>query len=267
MNSFGNQVAVRVEGIPLVTAISPEAATTRLYEQALSYRCGSKVLVRHVVDLGGSLGDRLADLPASFYREFEDKCFRDVTADREDPDLPVMSARSPVDLSPSVLGSSTHDYLYEAGVPVLTIGPGVPLPEQPIRFQSIVYATDYSAEAARACVSAFPFAQDFGAQVYVCHVLPDPVGDCGLDEEALSTKFTNALRNLVPDVPPEWADPDCVLDNRYAAEGILTVAQRVKASLIVFGTRRARHFFDDSTARLAFQIISGSTCPVLSIQG
>ena len=25
MNSFGNQVAVRVEGIPLVTAISPEA--------------------------------------------------------------------------------------------------------------------------------------------------------------------------------------------------------------------------------------------------
>ena len=48
----------------------------------------------------------------------------------------------------------------------------MPPPKQPINFQRIVYATDFSPEAAKACVFALSFAQDFGAHLYLCHVLP-----------------------------------------------------------------------------------------------
>jgi nucleotide-binding universal stress UspA family protein len=140
-------------------------------------------------------------------------------------------------------------------------------PEHPIGFQSIVYATDYSPEAAKACVSALPLAQHFGAQVYVCHVLPDPEDDCDLSEQDLNDQFVGALRDLVSEVSPEWADLDCVLDYEFAADGILLIAQRVKANLIVLGTRRTPRCSNSFGTGLGFQVISGSSCPVLSIQG
>ena len=45
--------------------------------------------------------------------------------------------------------------------------------KQPVSFQRIVYATDFSPEAAKACVFALSFAHYFGAHLYLCHVLPD----------------------------------------------------------------------------------------------
>jgi nucleotide-binding universal stress UspA family protein len=279
MNDFVNQVAVRVETIPLASVLPLDTDIMKLYMQALAYRYQSELLLLHVVDLGATSGVPDAHLPVKIYRVFEEKCLQDFTGDREktlpatkphenepDSDLLVIGTRGPEDLSRMVLGSTAQEFLHEAGIPVLTIGPSVPRPEQPLRFQSIVCATDYSPEAAKACVSALSFVQNLGAQVYVCQVLPDSDGECDLAEEDLNNRFIGALQALVPEVPPEWADPECVLDYKYAADGILSVAQRVKASLIVLGTRRALRR-NDSTTGLTFEVISGSPCPVLTIQG
>jgi nucleotide-binding universal stress UspA family protein len=279
MDGFGNQFAVRVEEIPFATVFSPDADVIKLYVRALAYHYQPEVVVLNVVDLGSPDEDPDANLPVTTYRVCEEKYLLETAGNQKIPpvaklratepesNLLVIGTRGPRDLSRMVLGSTTQEYLYQSGMPVLSVGPGVPHPQQPMRFQSIVYATDYSAEAAKACASAFSFAQYFGGQVYVCHVLPDPESGCDLDGEDLNDRFIGTLEGLVPEVSPEWADPECVLDHKYAGDGILLVARRVNASLIVLATRRAQRRSIISTTGLAFQVVSGSSCPVLTIQG
>ncbi len=279
MGGFGNQVAVGIEAIPHSTVLSPDTDTMKVYGRALAGRYRSEFLVLHVVDLGASFEDQDSSLPVKIFRVYEEQRLQDLAREQE-MTLPatkllettphpvlVIGTRGPEDLSRMVLGSTALEYIHQGHMPVLTIGPSVLLPEQPITFQSIVYATDFSPESAQACVSAFSFAQDFGAQVYVCHVRSRPEGEFELDEEDLHDKFVTALEALVPDASPDWTDPDCVLDYKFAADGILQVAQRVKAGLIVLGTRRVQRRLHDTTTGLPFQVISGSACPVLSIQG
>ena len=51
-----------------------------------------------------------------------------------------------------------------------------------------------------------------------------------------------------------------------ATDGILLLAQRVKADLIVLGTHKTSHWYDNFKTGVAFQVISGSSCPVLTIR-
>jgi nucleotide-binding universal stress UspA family protein len=76
-----------------------------------------------------------------------------------------------------------------------------------------------------------------------------------------------ALKRLVPDVAREWCEPECVVEHGVAVDSILLLAQRVKADLIVLGTRKASHWFDIVKDGVAFKVISGSTCPELTIRG
>ena len=180
--------------------------------------------------------------------------------------LLVIGTRGHKGLARLVLGSTAEELIHQAGCPILTIGPGVPSPKLPVSFQRIIYATDFSPEAAKACVFALSFAQDFGAHLYLCHVLPGPDGSGQMNDQELNDQFVSALQRLVPDVAREWCEPECVLEHGFAADGILLLAQRVKADLIVLGTRRTSHWFDNFKTGVAFQVISGSTCPVLTIR-
>jgi nucleotide-binding universal stress UspA family protein len=252
----------------------------KLYAQALANRYQSETLLLHVIDFGSTCGLPDAELSVNTFRVFEENCLEHMICDEEarllrtdhpelktDPDLMVIGTRGPADLSRMVLGATAQEFHRRHGIPVLSVGPGVPLPQQPIRFETIVYVTDYSPEAAKACIPSISFAQEVGAQAYVCHVLPDPERGYRLDEDDLNDRFMGALEAEISQVPPEWADPDCVFDHEFAADGILGIAQQVRASLIVIGMRGARLGATDPTGPLAFQVISGSACPVLSFLG
>jgi nucleotide-binding universal stress UspA family protein len=280
MESFGNQAAARIETIPLAPAMSIGTDAIKLYAQALANRYRSETLLLHVIDLGSACGLQDAEVPVNTYRVFEENCLEDVICDgkgrlpgtdhpeiKTDPDLMVIGTRGPADLSRMVLGATAQEFHRRAGIPVLSVGPGVPFPQRPIHFETIVYLTDYSPEAAKACVPSISFAQEVGAQVYVCHVRPDSEQGSRLDEDDLNDRFMGALQAEISQVPPEWADPDCIFDHQFAADGILLVAQQVRASLIVIGMRGARFGAADPTGPLAFQVISGSSCPVLSFLG
>jgi nucleotide-binding universal stress UspA family protein len=179
-------------------------------------------------------------------------------------DLLVIGTRGHKGLARLVLGSTAEELIHQATCPILAIGPFVPAPRHQVNFQRIVYATDFSPEAAKACVFALTFAQDFGAHLYLCHVLPE--GDHQMNDQELNDRFITALGNLVPGVAREWCEPECVLEHGVAADGILLLAQRVQADLIVLGTRRTSHWFDNFKTGVAFQVISSSTCPVLTIR-
>ncbi len=293
MMIIGNQIAVTLDTILLATDFSPSAEIARIYVQALAERYQSSVRLMHVVDLISAFKNSDAGVSLDFFRRFGEEALgrlktelnsaqiraEAVLCEGRDPateilrtsqdkhiNLLVIGTRGHKGLARLVLGSTAEELIHRAECPILTIGPGVLPPKVPVNFQKIVYATDFSPEAAKACVLALSFAQDFGARLYLCHVLPDPGGSDQMNDQELNDRFTSALQQLGPDLAREWCEPECVLEYGVAADGILSLAQRVKADLVVLGTRRTSHWFDNFKTGVAFQVISGSKCPVLTIR-
>jgi nucleotide-binding universal stress UspA family protein len=293
MTILGNPVEVSLESILFATDFSPSAETAKLYVRALAERYRSRVRLMHVVDLAAAFNAPDAGLGIDMFRRFGEQSLsrlqselvsekirvESVLGEATDPaaeilqaaqdgstDLLVIGTRGHKGLARLVLGSTAEQLIHQAKCPILTIGPVVPPPQGPVSFQRIVYATDFSPEAAKACVFALSFAQDFGAHLYLCHVLPEPGGIDQMDDHELNARFTSALQRLVPDVARQWCEPECVLEHGFAADGILLLAQRVKADLIVVGTRNISHWFDNFKTGVAFQVISSSHCPVLTIR-
>jgi len=293
MTILGNPVEVSLDTILFATDFSPSAETAKQYVQALAERYQSRVCVMHVVDLAAAFKGSDAGLSIDIFRrsgeeslsrlrsELVSKKMRveTVLCEATDPateilrtaqngstNLLVIGTRGHKGLARLVLGSTAEQLIHQAKCPILTVGPAVAPQKQALSFQRIVYATDFSAEAAHACVFALSFAQDFGAHLYLCHVLPEPAGIHQMDDHELNARFTRALLRLVPDLAREWCEPECVLEHGYAADGILLLAERVKADLIVLGTRKTSHWFDNFTTGVAFQVISSSHCPVLTIR-
>lgn len=290
---MGNQIAVSLDTILFATDFSPSAETAKLYVQALGYRYQSQVRLMHVVDLGTAFKAPDAGLSIDIFRRFGEESLtrlrtelvsekvrvETLLCEGTDPaaeilqaahdksvNLLVIGTRGHKGLARLVLGSTAEELIHQAMCPILTIGPAVPQPKQPVSFQRIVYATDFSVEAAKACVFALSFAQDFGGHLYLCHVLPDHQELGELNDQELNERFTGALQRLVPDVAREWCEPECVLEHGFAADGILLLAQRVKADLIVLGTRKTSHWYDSFKTGVAFQVISSSSCPVLTVR-
>jgi nucleotide-binding universal stress UspA family protein len=293
MTVLGNQISVALDNILFATDFSARAETAKVYVQALAERCQSRVRLMHVVDLRTAFktGDSgmSIDILRRFGTESLDRLKKELDSVRvsaetvlcegADPaseilqvaehtliDLLVIGTRGQKGLTKLVLGSTAEELIHQARCPILTIGPAVPSPKGPVSFQTIVYATDFSPEAAKACVFALSFAQDSGAHLYLCHVLPELEHSGQMNDQALNDRFIGALQTLVPDVAREWCEPECVLEHGFAADGILLLAQRVKADLIVLGTRRTSHWFENFKTGVAFQVISSSTCPVLTIR-
>jgi nucleotide-binding universal stress UspA family protein len=291
MTIIGNQIAVNLDTILFATDFSPGAETAGLYVQALAARYQSQVRLMHVVDLGAAFKGPDADLSIDIFRRSGEESLtrlandlvsqkirvETVLGEAVDPaaeilqaaqdrsvDLLVIGTRGHKGLARLVLGSTAEELIHRARCPILVIGPAVAAPKQPLNFQRIVYATDFSPEAAKACVFASSFAQDFGAHLYLCHVLPEHPH--AMNDQELNERFISELEKLVPDVAREWCEPECVLEHGVAADGILLLAHRVNADLIVLGTRRASHWYDTFKTGVAFQVISSSTCPVLTIR-
>src|SRR5271168_2786932 len=254
MTIIGNQIAVTLDTILFATDFSASAETAKMYVRALAERYQSRVRLMHVVDLMAAFKTSDAGMSIDFFRRLGEESLgrlkkeldsehiraEAVLCEGTDPateilraaegslvNLLVIGTRGHKGLARLVLGSTAEELIHQAGCPILTIGPGVPPPQLPVSFQRVVYATDFSAEAAKACVFALSFAQDFGAHLYLCHVVPG--GDGQKNDQELNDEFVSALQRLVPDVAREWCEPECVLEHGFAADGILLLAQRVKA--------------------------------------
>src|SRR5580698_3303000 len=224
MTVLGNPVEISLENILFATDFSDSAETARLYVQALAERYRSQVRIMHVIDLSAALNAPDAGISIDTFRssgeeslsrlknnlisdkirveavlcEAMDPAGEILEAAHGHPSLLVIGTRGHKGLARLMLGSTAEQLIHQAGCPILTIGPGVPPPKLPLSFQRIVYATDFSLEAARAGVFALSFAQDFGAHLYLCHVLPEPAGIHEMDDYELNARFTGALQRLVP---------------------------------------------------------------------
>jgi nucleotide-binding universal stress UspA family protein len=180
-------------------------------------------------------------------------------------DLIVAGTEAKSGLARLILGSTAEKILRGAVCPVLTVGPMAKMPKPgPISFKKIVYATDFSPEAAKAAPVALSFAQDSAAHLYCCCVL-------ALDDEGLKTRdqlkegFGKRLNEMIPESSYDWCSPECVVEYGDAAEQILSLAGKVEADLIVLGARRSSFWLTRVEGGLTASLLAQATCPILTI--
>lgn len=287
-------VAVGIDKILLATDFSAASEKAAAYAKALAKLFLAAVEIVHVFDPSKVIGYEEATLilPLSERRqnsnddlervqiEFMDAGIKAHTVSSEGHwvgaailkvakddrvDLIVAGTESKNGEERRLLGSIAEEILRRATCPVLTVGPNVALPKAgPLVFKSIVFGTDFSVESAKAAALALSFAQDSGAHLYFCHVAaPYP----GWQREApiVDVMFQAALEKLVPNSSYDWCSPECVLEHGDAAKGILAVAERVHADLIVLGPRKASFWLDHVEHGTTPNLLAKATCPVLTV--
>jgi nucleotide-binding universal stress UspA family protein len=185
-------------------------------------------------------------------------------AKQHETDVIVAGTHSRWGLERLVIGSTAEDLIRNAACPVLTVGPHARKPEDgPLVFRTIVYATDFSAEAAKAAVYALSFAQDSGAHLYFCYVAG---ADATTEQSAvMDARFKADLKRMIPESSYEWCTPETIVKRGDAAEGILELAERVHADLIVLGARNASFWLTHIEHGLTPDLLAEASCPVMTV--
>jgi nucleotide-binding universal stress UspA family protein len=161
--------------------------------------------------------------------------------------------------------SIAEQLIRNAKCPVLTLGPhSSPVAEGPLAFQSIVYAMDFTPEAAKAATYALAFAQDSGASLYLCYVRSSEM-QSSTGQSLGDGVFESSLKRLIPESSYDWCHPECVVEHGDAAAGILELAERKQADLIMLGARKAEFWFTHIEGGVTFELLAQATCPVMTV--
>ncbi|MBB5056319.1 nucleotide-binding universal stress UspA family protein [Granulicella aggregans] len=180
-------------------------------------------------------------------------------------DLIVAGTEAKSGLARLILGSTAEKILRGAVCPVLTVGPLARTPKAgPLVFKTILYATDFSPEAAKAAAIALSFAQENAAHLFCCCVLnPNDEGFKTRDE--LQEGFLRRLKDSIPESAFDWCTPECVVEYGEAADRLLSLTQRMDADLIVLGARHSSFWLTRVEGGLTAALLAGANCPVLTI--
>ncbi|MGD0797279.1 MAG: universal stress protein [Acidobacteriaceae bacterium] len=293
MPIIADRVSVSIDNILFATDFSAASQKAEAYAKALALNFRSKVDVVHVFDPSAvtSYVEAVVGLPVTERRQINDQEVEQVrkefagaglTAQASSPeayrpwaallqfaqehptDLIVSGTHSKWGIERIMLGSTAEELIRNAACPVLTVGPNAKEPGPgPLVFRSIVYATDFSPEAARAAAYALSFAQDSGAHLYLCYVLgPHIVSQpC----EFLDAPFKAALKRLIPESSYDWCNPEVVVEHGDAGPAILNLAARVSADLIVLGARNASFWLTHIEHGLTPNLLAEASCPVMTV--
>jgi nucleotide-binding universal stress UspA family protein len=287
------RVSVSLKNILFATDFSSSSDSAASYARALALNYRSSVEIVHVFDpskvtsyveaiLGVPVKDRrqvvsetLDQLRSEFAAAGIDAQSSSPEAHRahtallklsreHDADLIVAGTHSRWGLERLVIGSTAEELIRNAVCPVLTVGPHAkPAPDGPLVFRTIVYATDFSVEAAKAAVYALSFAQDSGAHLYFCHVARAEA--TAEERKSLDSRFKADLQRMIPESSYEWCTPETVIEHGDAAAGILDLADRVHADLIVLGARNASFWLTHIEHGLTPDLLAEATCPVITV--
>jgi len=288
------RVSVSVNKILLATDFSSASEKATAYARALARRFSSTVEIAHVFDpsvvtsyeeavVGLLVNERRRTVSEGLERLRNDFSASGIDAQTTLPeghrafatllkiakdhevDLIVAGTESKSGVERLILGSTAEQLIRNAECPVLTVGPNARIPsDAPLAFQTIVYATDFSAESAKAAVYALSFAQDSGAHLYFCYVLGVQT-DTTAKRESLDKAFQAALERMIPESSYDWCNPECVVEHGNASKAILELAERVHADLIVLGARKASFWLTHVERGVTPNLLAQATCPVMTV--
>jgi nucleotide-binding universal stress UspA family protein len=169
-------------------------------------------------------------------------------------------------------GSVAEEIFLRASVPVLTIGPAVRTgAHSGGRFHRLLFATDFTPEAAAAAPYAISIADENQARLLLLHVMRNP-GPTAAEKNAQDSvaNVMHELYEIVPQSAELWCRPEAIVRFGNAADRILEAAKEHDADLIVLGVRDAAGRLGAAThleRTTAHKVVAHAACPVLTVRG
>jgi nucleotide-binding universal stress UspA family protein len=283
------------KNILLATDFSPASKKALEYAASLARRYGSAIYLTHVITRDGyplASPEYSAFSLEKMYAETKEG-FREILKSKQMIDLPYKILIQEGNLWPSIealiktynidllvvgtrgvgavkkvlIGSGAEEMFRKARVPVLTVGPSAakePLYE--MEFKNILIATDFGRGAKREAEYGVSLAQEHCSRLRLLHVLSHPEV---YGENVLAVKKENSvvqLRELVA----TGADLHCKLDFEVAVgepvHQILRIAEETKADLIIMGAKARNSLAGNVPHTMAYRIVCGARCPVLTVR-
>lgn len=171
-----------------------------------------------------------------------------------------------------ILGSAAEEIFRIAPCPVLTIGPDVP-PDLLThgRFQSVLFATDFSEGSRHALPYALGFAMESQARLTLLHVLEEGSVSALYLHDRLLSHARAQLEGMLPEQGKLTSPPGVEVASGYAVEEILRAAREHQADLIVLGVHKSSGLAARTCAHLpwtiAQSVVCHAHCPVLTVRG
>jgi len=189
-----------------------------------------------------------------------------------DISLVVLGTHGRTGIKKLMLGSAAEEIYRVAACPVMTIGPDM---ESKLLthgcFQSVLFATDFSAGSKHALPYALGFAAESHARLALLHVLEEGSVAAMYLHQQFAKNARETLESMVPTHGNITYPPDVEVVSGYPVEEILRVARKNQADLIVLGVHKASGIGASTSAHLPWTIASTvvchAKCPVLTVRG
>jgi nucleotide-binding universal stress UspA family protein len=182
------------------------------------------------------------------------------TIAENDIDLVVAGTHGRTGLTRLLLGSTAEEICRVASCPVMTVGPLLEPNKKTV--EHILMLTDLSDESRASLPYVAEFAQKYGASVTVLHVLPEETAtnpDAKELSEPIRRTMVHAYEESFRNLSVQY-----VIESGEIVPTILGFAQRQRADLIALGVRNAFLPGFQLRSSVAYRVISGAHCPVLT---
>jgi len=181
-------------------------------------------------------------------------------------DLVVVGTQGKRGVRHFLLGSTAEYVCRNTQCPVLTVGPHVNFrPRKGFSAENILFPTNLGAHTEFASTYAFSFARETGGHVTLMHVVPlEP--QFQTDTAGVVAQATKKLEELLPSDAKAWCDPEIKVEIGDPAEKLLDRANKDRPDLIVLGLPYNKRFAPHHRAGVAYRIVSGAPCPVLTVR-
>ena len=185
----------------------------------------------------------------------------------DEVDLVVLGTHGRTGLRKMFAGSLAEQVFRKATCPVLTIGPGTKAElAQNWEPKMILFATDFSAGSLHALPFALSLAEEHRATLVLLHAVPLVPWE---QQAEVGPSYEKRLRQLVSQDTGHTSPIECVVRFDLAVPGVLDVAKEKQADLIVMGVHHTALPALESHMpwAIAYEVISGAPCPVLTVRG
>jgi nucleotide-binding universal stress UspA family protein len=190
-----------------------------------------------------------------------------------DIDLVVVGTHGRTGARKLLMGSIAEKIFRQSSCPVLSVGPNVSSKPGEIRFQHILFATNFGEESLAALPYAISLVEEAQSQLTLLHVVEQPSAGI-LDLEAVKASLIRRLNELAPPEAEPWCHVECLVEfsRQFAppAERILEIARDRGADLIVLGVRPTPGAVSTVTHlahTTAQHVVAHAACPVLTVRG
>jgi nucleotide-binding universal stress UspA family protein len=195
---------------------------------------------------------------------------RDLLKKLKDVDLIVVGTSGETGLAKAALGSVAETIFRSSPVPVLTVGPRcAPVGQEEYRITTVLYATDFSFEAALALPYALCIAEANKAQLVLLHVADDGDLPFTFDRYMASAEPLDTLLSLVTPGLTLPSPPVRLVEFGEPGSEIPKAAKALNTSLIVIGAH-AEGKFASAVSHIpgltAYNVAAHAECPVMTVR-